>query len=287
MTSASWAAADLCQAGGDHDTSGGEHQQASQTAHLEPPTASISAFTVVLVPASGQAPASAIKPTWQFVQPFKVLARWAGRATSVTLDAPTKLVILDDCLIAVRAWLDGAPIKLLAAPGRARPSSKTTVQTLTGAPLRPSYAAALGASLAPGRFVTCRAGPPACQLGPDPMKTYSASPKDIERGWYLIDADGLVLGRLAALVAERLRGKHKAMFTPNLDCGDHIVVVNAEKVALTGNKRAQKTFYRHTGYPGGLKQRTAQQILESAHPERLIEKAVERMLPKGALGRSS
>ena len=117
------------------------------------------------------------------------------------------------------------------------------------------------------------------------MKTYSASPKDIERGWYLIDAEGLVLGRLAALVADRLRGKHKAMFTPNLDCGDHIVVVNAEKVALTGNKRAQKTFYRHTGYPGGIKQRTAQQILESAHPERVIEKAVERMLPKGALGR--
>ena len=117
------------------------------------------------------------------------------------------------------------------------------------------------------------------------MKTYSASPKDIERGWYLIDADGLVLGRLAALVAGRLRGKHKAMFTPNLDCGDHIVVVNAGKVALTGNKLAQKTFYRHTGYPGGVKQRTAQQILESAHPERLIEKAVERMLPKGALGR--
>ena len=117
------------------------------------------------------------------------------------------------------------------------------------------------------------------------MKTYSASPKDIERGWYLIDADGLVLGRLAALVAGRLRGKHKAMFTPNLDCGDHIVVVNAGKVALTGNKLAQKTFYRHTGYPGGVKQRTAQQILEGAHPERLIEKAVERMLPRGALGR--
>jgi large subunit ribosomal protein L13 len=117
------------------------------------------------------------------------------------------------------------------------------------------------------------------------MKTYSATPKDIERAWHLIDADGLVLGRLATIVATCLRGKHKAMFTPNLDCGDHVVVVNAEKVALTGNKRAQKTFYRHTGYPGGVKQRTAQQILESAHPERLIEKAVERMLPKGALGR--
>ena len=102
--------------------------------------------------------------------------------------------------------------------------------------------------------------------GPDPMKTYSATPKDIERAWYLVDADGLVLGRLAALVAERLRGKHKAMYTPNLDCGDHIVVVNAEKVALTGNKLGQKTYYRHSGYPGGLKQRTAGQVLAGAHP---------------------
>ena len=117
------------------------------------------------------------------------------------------------------------------------------------------------------------------------MKTYSAKPQDVTRGWYLIDADGLVLGRLAALVAERLRGKHKAMYTPSLDCGDHIVVVNAEKVALTGNKRAEKTFYRHTGYPGGIKQRTAAQILASRRPEQLIEKAVERMLPKNVLGR--
>jgi large subunit ribosomal protein L13 len=119
---------------------------------------------------------------------------------------------------------------------------------------------------------------------PDLMKTYSATPKDIERAWYVVDADNLVLGRLAALVAGRLRGKHKAMYTPNLDCGDHIVVVNAEKVALTGNKRAKKTYYRHTGYPGGLKQRTADQVLQGAHPERVIEKAVQRMLPKGALG---
>jgi large subunit ribosomal protein L13 len=115
------------------------------------------------------------------------------------------------------------------------------------------------------------------------MKTYSATPKEVERGWCLIDADGLVLGRLAALVATRLRGKHKAMYTPHIDCGDHVVVVNAEKVALTGDKRGQKTYYRHTGYPGGIKQRTAQQILEGAHPERLIEKAVQRMLPGGAL----
>jgi large subunit ribosomal protein L13 len=123
------------------------------------------------------------------------------------------------------------------------------------------------------------------QLGPVPMKTYSAKPQDVTRGWYLIDADGLVLGRLAALVADRLRGKHKALYTPHVDCGDHIVVVNAEKVALTGNKRAAKTYYRHTGYPGGIKQRTAAQILDSARPEQLIEKAVERMLPKNVLGR--
>ena len=117
------------------------------------------------------------------------------------------------------------------------------------------------------------------------MKTYSATPKDIERGWYLIDADGVVLGRLAALVAGCLRGKHKPLYSPNLDCGDHVVVVNAEKVALTGNKRAEKVYYRHTGYPGGIKKRTADQILAGAHPERVIEKAVERMLPKGPLGR--
>jgi large subunit ribosomal protein L13 len=117
------------------------------------------------------------------------------------------------------------------------------------------------------------------------MKTYSATPKDIARGWYLIDADGLVLGRLAALVANRLRGKHKAMYTPNLDCGDHVVVVNAEKVALTGDKRRVKTYYWHSGYPGGLKERTADKILSGAHAERVIEKAVQRMLPKGALGR--
>jgi len=117
------------------------------------------------------------------------------------------------------------------------------------------------------------------------MKTYSATPGDIQRGWYLIDADGLVLGRLAALVADWLRGKHKPLYSPNLDCGDHVVVVNAERVALTGAKRSQKTYYWHTGYPGGIKQRTAHQILEGHHPERVIEKAVQRMLPKGPLGR--
>jgi large subunit ribosomal protein L13 len=122
-------------------------------------------------------------------------------------------------------------------------------------------------------------------LGSVSMKTYSATPSDVERGWYVVDADGLVLGRLAAMVADRLRGKHKPMYTPNIDCGDHIVVVNADKVGLTGDKRAQKTYYRHTGYPGGIKSTTAEQILSGAHPERVIEKAVQRMLPKGALGR--
>ncbi|MGI9492291.1 MAG: 50S ribosomal protein L13 [Geminicoccaceae bacterium] len=117
------------------------------------------------------------------------------------------------------------------------------------------------------------------------MKTYSATPKDVERGWYVVDAKGLVLGRLAALVANRLRGKHKPLFTPNIDCGDHVVIVNAEKIGLTGDKRAQKTDYRHTGYPGGIKKTTAEQTLSGAHPERVIEKAVQCMLPKGALGR--
>ncbi|MGH1479055.1 MAG: 50S ribosomal protein L13 [Geminicoccales bacterium] len=117
------------------------------------------------------------------------------------------------------------------------------------------------------------------------MKTYSATPSDVERGWFVVDAEGLVLGRLAVMVADRLRGKHKPMYTPNIDCGDHIVVVNAEKIGLTGNKRAQKTYYRHTGYPGGIKSTTAEQTLSGAHPERVIEKAVQRMLPKGALGR--
>ncbi len=117
------------------------------------------------------------------------------------------------------------------------------------------------------------------------MRTYAATPDDIKRDWCLIDADGLVLGRLAAIVAERLRGKHKPMYSPYIDCGDHVVVVNAEKVALTGNKLGNKKYHWHTGYPGGIKERTAGQILKGAHPERVIEKAVQRMLPKGALGR--
>jgi large subunit ribosomal protein L13 len=117
------------------------------------------------------------------------------------------------------------------------------------------------------------------------MKTFSATPKDVERGWFVVDAEDLVLGRLAVFVADRLRGKHKPIYTPHIDCGDHIVIVNADKVGLTGNKRGQKTYYRHTGYPGGIKSRTATQILDGKHPERVIEKAVQRMLPRGALGR--
>lgn len=118
------------------------------------------------------------------------------------------------------------------------------------------------------------------------MKTYSAKPAEVERKWWLIDAEDLVLGRLAVVVADTLRGKNKPIYTPHIDCGDHVVVVNAEKVALTGNKRRDKTYYRHTGYPGGIKSTTAGKILDGAHPERVIEKAVERMIPKGPLGRA-
>ena len=117
------------------------------------------------------------------------------------------------------------------------------------------------------------------------MKTYSAKPSEVDRKWYVIDADGIVLGRLAALIAIRLRGKHKPMFTPHIDCGDNIVVVNAEKVRLTGRKRADKYHYWHTGYPGGLKKRSAGAILDGKHPERLIIKAVERMINRSPLGR--
>ena len=115
--------------------------------------------------------------------------------------------------------------------------------------------------------------------------TYSAKPSEVDAKWYLIDAEGLVLGRLAAIVANMLRGKHKPMFTPHIDCGDHIVIVNAEKVVLTGNKRKDKTYYWHTGYPGGIKNRTAEQLLIGPFPDRVIHKAVERMLPKTKLGR--
>ena len=117
------------------------------------------------------------------------------------------------------------------------------------------------------------------------MKTYSAKPSEIDKKWLVIDADGLVLGRLASQVALILRGKHKPSFTPHMDCGDNVIVVNAAKVRITGNKAADKTYYWHTGYPGGVKSRTAGQILQGAHPERVVEKAVQRMVPKGPLGR--
>ncbi|MDX1581543.1 MAG: 50S ribosomal protein L13 [Alphaproteobacteria bacterium] len=117
------------------------------------------------------------------------------------------------------------------------------------------------------------------------MKTYSAKASEVEHKWHVVDAEGVVLGRLAADVAKILRGKHKPMFTPNIDCGDHVIVINAEKVQMTGRKRQQKTYYRHTGYPGGIKSRTAEQILAGAHPERVVEKAIERMIPRGPLGR--
>ena len=117
------------------------------------------------------------------------------------------------------------------------------------------------------------------------MKTFSAKPSDLDKRWTLIDADGLVLGRLATIIANHLRGKHKPTYTPHMDCGDHIVVVNAEKVKLTGNKRQDSIFYWHTGYAGGIKGRSKGQILDGKHPERVIEKAVERMVPRGPLGR--
>ena len=117
------------------------------------------------------------------------------------------------------------------------------------------------------------------------MKTYSAKPADIEKNWILIDAEGVVLGRLAAKVANILRGKTKPTYTPHMDCGDNVIIINAAKVKLTGNKLSDKKYYWHTGHPGGIKERTAEKILEGRFPERVMEKAVERMVPRGPLGR--
>jgi large subunit ribosomal protein L13 len=117
------------------------------------------------------------------------------------------------------------------------------------------------------------------------MKTYSAKPAEVEKKWILIDAENLVVGRLAALVATRLRGKHKPTFTPHVDMGDNVIVINAEKVVLTGRKLDQKKYFWHTGYPGGIKERLARKVIEGRFPERIVEKAVERMLPRGPLGR--
>ena len=116
-------------------------------------------------------------------------------------------------------------------------------------------------------------------------KTYSAKPAEVEKAWILIDGDGLVVGRLAAIVANRLRGKHKPTFTPHVDCGDNVVIINAEKVVLTGNKVADKRYYWHTGYIGGIKERTPKEFLAGKTPEKVVEKAVKRMLPRGPLGK--
>ena len=117
------------------------------------------------------------------------------------------------------------------------------------------------------------------------MSTYSAKPSEIEKKWILIDAENLVVGRLASIVAMRLRGKHKATFTPHMDMGDNVVVINAGKVKLTGRKLDQRRFFWHTGYPGGIKDRTQRELLEGRHPERVVENAVRRMLPRGPLAR--
>ena len=117
------------------------------------------------------------------------------------------------------------------------------------------------------------------------MKTFSATPADIEKKWIIIDAEGVVLGRLASIVATRLRGKHKPSFTPHMDCGDNVIVINADKIQLTGKKRSDKNYYWHTGHPGGIKSRTAGQILEGQYPERVVTAAVKRMLPGNRLSR--
>lgn len=117
------------------------------------------------------------------------------------------------------------------------------------------------------------------------MKTFSAKPADIEKKWVLIDAEDLVLGRMACIVADILRGKNKAIYTPHMDCGDNVIIINAEKVHLTGKKRTDKRYYHHTGYPGGIKETSPELVLEGQFPERVIMKAVERMIPRGPLGR--
>jgi len=117
------------------------------------------------------------------------------------------------------------------------------------------------------------------------LKTYTAKPSEIEKKWWLIDAEDLVVGRLSSIIAKILRGKHKTTFTPNIDCGDYVIIINAEKIKLTGKKYAEKLYYWHTGYPGGIKDRTARQIMEGKHPERILEYAVSRMMSRGPLQR--
>ena len=117
------------------------------------------------------------------------------------------------------------------------------------------------------------------------MKTFSAKPAEVEKKWVMIDTNGLIVGRLATIVAMRLRGKHKPTFTPHVDDGDNVIIINAAKAVLTGRKVEQKIYYKHTGYIGGIKERTAKSILAGRFPERIVEKAIERMLPRGPLGR--
>ncbi len=133
--------------------------------------------------------------------------------------------------------------------------------------------------------ITRRLLQPLVLWGPMLKTTQSLKPAEVTKGWVLIDAEGVVLGRLAAVIAQRLRGKHKPQFTPHVDCGDNVVVINAQKVKLTGKKAEQSVFYWHTGYAGGIKGRTVGQRLASAHPERVLEKAVERMITRGPLQR--
>ena len=117
------------------------------------------------------------------------------------------------------------------------------------------------------------------------MRTYNAKKGEVDKKWIVIDAQGLVVGRLAALIATRLKGKHKAIYTPHVDCGDNIIVVNADKVVFSGKKYEDKTYYWYSGYPGGLKEKSPRMIMEGRFPERVIQKAVERMLARGPLGR--
>ncbi|MGB0698057.1 MAG: 50S ribosomal protein L13 [Parvibaculales bacterium] len=117
------------------------------------------------------------------------------------------------------------------------------------------------------------------------MKTYSAKPSEVEKKWWIIDAQDVVLGRMSAEIAKILRGKHKPMFTPHIDTGDNVIVINADKVKFTGKKMADKKYYRHTGYPGGIKETTPEKVLEGKFPERVVEMAVKRMLPRGPLAR--
>ncbi|MGN6279721.1 MAG: 50S ribosomal protein L13 [Sphingomonas sp.] len=116
--------------------------------------------------------------------------------------------------------------------------------------------------------------------------TKSAKPHEVEKKWHIVDADGLVVGRAATIIANVLRGKHKPSYTPHVDCGDNVIVINADKVKFTGNKLKDKIYYRHTGYAGGIKGVTADKILDGKFPERVLEKAIERMIPRGPLGRA-